>query len=927
MKASNFRTFTHRLWIVMGALSIALVLATTTVSAEGEGEGAESPGAIRVVHGAASFGPLDVCVNGVLVSEPGGLPFATVGAYEEQPVGFYTYAFYAAGEGCDGTELGSTTIFLGLETRWTFALGDSLAKGLPTLQVFNQQDDLTPTPGVAKLSLYNLSPDAADVDVTDAPDIEVSDALFDSILYGGPFSLSDLQPSLLTPVVRDATNNTLLATGDTIELGAGGIYTLFLFGRRLGEPPLSLSGTTDVQGDPVPLEGEGGTEGEGTIEGEGANEGSIDGEGALDGEGTVDGEGGLEGEGSVDGEGASDGEGSIDGEGSLEGEGSIEGEGTIEGEGVLDGEGNAEGEGASDGEGSVEGQVDGEGNIEGEGSIDGEGSLEGEGEGEFVDPLTDVIYVRVAATGGDGLSWETALGSIQAGVDLADALGRPEVWVGRGVYVEGGDADGELRLQPLVALYGGFRGDETARTQRDFIRNVCIIDGSASNAGEPADHVVVGAEGARLDGFTVRGGAGDGGGLLVQGVAMSVWNCIFRDNVGGRFGAGALALNSATLTVIDSVFRDNSSELNGGGLSASNASVFLQGVLFYRNTTGGSGGGAYFGTSASVSMGSCRFTENLATNGGGLATSGALELTLNGCWIGQNAATQIGGGAQLVNTANATLMNSVFSLNDSTVHGGGLNNQTSSPLISQCTFSGNTAVNRGATLYNQLASSPVIVNTIFANNTGELIGNLDSSQPVISYSLAEGTLLPGDSNVSGDARFVDEANEVYGLRSTSPAVDTGLDTSASEFGGVTGDFVGNPRGADGDGFGAITGDGSEYDMGAFEAPFNGAVGDSREVPKPEHSGDVNEDFVFDLTELLRIIQLYNAGGYGCALETEDGYEPNGDNALCDPHSTDFADGDFVITLSELLRSLQLFNLGGYYLCPGVTEDNFCGLDQ
>jgi len=95
------------------------------------------------------------------------------------------------------------------------------------------------------------------------------------------------------------------------------------------------------------------------------------------------------------------------------------------------------------------------------------------------------------------------------------------------------------------------------------------------------------------------------------------------------------------------------------------------------------------------------------------------------------------------------------------------------------------------------------------------------------------------------------------------------------------------------------------------------------------SADTNGDFILQLTEMLRLIQFYNAGQYSCAENagvTEDGFAltaplnvPN-----CVLHSID-RDGNKVVTLSELLRGIQLFNLGGYTWCPGTgSEDGFCG---
>jgi hypothetical protein len=93
--------------------------------------------------------------------------------------------------------------------------------------------------------------------------------------------------------------------------------------------------------------------------------------------------------------------------------------------------------------------------------------------------------------------------------------------------------------------------------------------------------------------------------------------------------------------------------------------------------------------------------------------------------------------------------------------------------------------------------------------------------------------------------------------------------------------------------------------------------------------DISGDSIVQLTELLRVIQFYNAGLYACAENagaTEDGFAltvPPSEPA-CVLHSVD-QNGDKVISLSELLRGIQLYNFGGYTWCPdGGTEDGFCG---
>ena len=90
-----------------------------------------------------------------------------------------------------------------------------------------------------------------------------------------------------------------------------------------------------------------------------------------------------------------------------------------------------------------------------------------------------------------------------------------------------------------------------------------------------------------------------------------------------------------------------------------------------------------------------------------------------------------------------------------------------------------------------------------------------------------------------------------------------------------------------------------------------------------HSGDQDSDGTFDLTEVLRIVQLYNAGEFHCETGTEDGYAPGPGDILCTAHSADYEGGSpFVMTLSELLRLIQLYNNEAYYEC-GANEDGFC----
>jgi hypothetical protein len=98
--------------------------------------------------------------------------------------------------------------------------------------------------------------------------------------------------------------------------------------------------------------------------------------------------------------------------------------------------------------------------------------------------------------------------------------------------------------------------------------------------------------------------------------------------------------------------------------------------------------------------------------------------------------------------------------------------------------------------------------------------------------------------------------------------------------------------------------------------------------KPLHSADTNADALVTLSELVRVVQLRNAGGYDCAAnpdDSEDGYLLDADGALstgCPAHASDYLETDGVISLSELLRLIQLYNSGVIAPCES-SEDGFC----
>ncbi len=97
--------------------------------------------------------------------------------------------------------------------------------------------------------------------------------------------------------------------------------------------------------------------------------------------------------------------------------------------------------------------------------------------------------------------------------------------------------------------------------------------------------------------------------------------------------------------------------------------------------------------------------------------------------------------------------------------------------------------------------------------------------------------------------------------------------------------------------------------------------DTEGEESPFHTADyLGPDGMIELTELLRVIQFFNLGGFGCGDE-ETGYVPGGLDQDCAPANFDYAPQNWQVDLTEILRIVQLYNARGY-ASGQPTEDGF-----
>jgi predicted outer membrane repeat protein len=224
---------------------------------------------------------------------------------------------------------------------------------------------------------------------------------------------------------------------------------------------------------------------------------------------------------------------------------------------------------------------------------------------------------------------------------------------------------------------------------------------------------------ALFQGLTVTGGNinGDGGGILLGNAALTLRDCVVRDNVASGSGGGisnALARGTGNLTLIRSVVRDNHAVDNGGGIflrgnaQGQGSTLRLFNSTVCRNTTNSYGGGIHASRATLTNSTVCgNKTTGLDDSGGGIY-AGTASLT-NSTVSGNRAG--YGGGIHAVTTS---LLNSTVSGNTAAKKGGGI--IATSMTLLNATITKNLASNAGG-VYHDGANPATVKNTIIAQNS------------------------------------------------------------------------------------------------------------------------------------------------------------------------------------------------------------------
>jgi len=276
-----------------------------------------------------------------------------------------------------------------------------------------------------------------------------------------------------------------------------------------------------------------------------------------------------------------------------------------------------------------------------------------------------IIYVKQDGSSDeivDGLSWDNAV-SLSRGRALANFYNTkavPEenqIWMKAGTY----DITTSFQTNIKITIYGGFAGNETLLTQRNWFVNKTIINQTGAAMviwGNTQDDVL-------LDGLILQGGrpgGANGCGQLAQGTTLR--NCIIRNNkAAGNVGAfGFAAVSGSTKKII----LDNCLIINNEAVG--NTSVIGAGAI-------------------PADIINCTIANNLANTGtiATISNTGTLNIYNSIFYGNKNAAAA---AKSVGDNVNKTLINNAWDL---AATNGTLTNNillSGSPFVSATSFTG-----------------------------------------------------------------------------------------------------------------------------------------------------------------------------------------------------------------------------------------------
>lgn len=319
-----------------------------------------------------------------------------------------------------------------------------------------------------------------------------------------------------------------------------------------------------------------------------------------------------------------------------------------------------------------------------------------------------VVHVKYDSPGPtfDGNSWLTAYHTIGEGLSDAN-ITKEEVWVARGTYPE------ILILRQEVHIYGGFRGNETARSQRNPAAYQSIVDAGAAGSVVTAIDITS----ATVDGFTLtNGNFSIGGGVYCWQSSPVIANNKITGNTATNMGGG-IACYDSTPSITGNLISGNSAANYGGGICcyALSSPTIAGNTISGNNTPSeGRGGGIYVYSQAHPSITGNTLTGNSSGEGGAIYCASEEPIQIAANAMSTNSATT--GGAIHCLQSSPEIVGNVISDNTASDGGGLYLWSNSRPTISRNTLKGNSATGWGGGIMCMQGCSASIVNNVIVGN-------------------------------------------------------------------------------------------------------------------------------------------------------------------------------------------------------------------
>jgi len=258
----------------------------------------------------------------------------------------------------------------------------------------------------------------------------------------------------------------------------------------------------------------------------------------------------------------------------------------------------------------------------------------------IVSASADTLHVSaLAEPGGDGQRWGTAFRSLDYA--LASWQTGDEIWVAQGSYAI---VSAGYNIKNGMHLYGGFRGDESVREDRDWYRQKTIL---SSNKGDFIFKLTDCDSTTRIDGFVLEGTQKVA--LGITGGAPRIFNCHFRNTYAVISGSAIWVSRAGRVRIEYCTFENCRAGMNGGAIYLNTSLVSRRwdvdwgpfiGQCFFINCSAERGGGIYINESkGQTQIVSSVFAGNRARDLGGAIGADASWTYVNNCTFYKNGST------------------------------------------------------------------------------------------------------------------------------------------------------------------------------------------------------------------------------------------------------------------------------------------------